>query len=220
MAIVAEVCEDRDGQSTSEFVARWASEQDRADTRHRRNGAEALLARAGLRAMLARQTGRTDWQFRRSALGKPFVVSPTGAAGPPFSLSHTLGVVALAMAEDGALGIDVERHRPRDFTALAAQALGVGEQAQVAAGGADAFYRIWTLREAIAKATGEGLALAGNGRDLLAAGTPGAPPRTGHAGRVWHLEHRRIAPDCSLAVAHADTAEDPWILRWLTLGPA
>lgn len=217
MGLIATVCEPRDGQSTSKFVAHWVSERDRVDTMQRRNGAASLLARAGLRALLAQQTGRTDWQFKGSALGKPFVVHPSGAAGPAISLSHTLGVIALAMAGDGVLGVDVEWHRPRDFAALAAQAFGVGEQAEVAVGGADAFYRIWTLREAVAKATGEGLALAGNGRDLLVAGSPESRPRTGHGGRAWHLEHKRIAPECSLALAHADTTDDPWTVQWVTL---
>jgi 4'-phosphopantetheinyl transferase len=126
--------------------------------------------------------------------------------------------VAVAIAPAGALGIDIERHRTRDFAALAARAFGPAERAEVAASGADAFYRIWTLREAVAKATGEGLALAANGRDLVEGGASEPYRRTEHGGRVWHLAHVRIAPDCSLAVAHADAAEGPWALRWSDLG--
>lgn len=186
----------------------------------RRHGAAALLARAALRALLAQETGRPDWQILRTPHGKPFVVAASGAPGPAVSLAHTRGMVAVAVAQDGDLGIDIERHRPRDFAALAAQAFGVREQAEVAAGGPDAFYRIWTLREAVAKATGEGLALAANGRDLVACGAPGSWHCTDHGGRTWHLAYVRVAPDCSLAVAHADTAEQPWTLRWSEPGPS
>ena len=217
---IAATCAEHDTPEQSAFVARWASEQDRVETMHRRNVAVSLLARAALRALLAEQTGRTDWQLLRTALGKPFVVAPSGASGPAVSLSHTRGMVAIALAADGALGIDIERHRSRNFIALAEQAFGMNEYAEVSAGGEEAFYRIWTLREAVAKATGEGLALAGNGRDLLVPDPAGSGHRTDHAGRTWHLRHRMITPDCTLAIAHADTAEDPWTVRWITLDPA
>ena len=122
------------------------------------------------------------------------------------------------MAQAGALGIDVEYHRPRDYHALAAHAFGPAEHAEVAADGADAFYRIWTLREAIAKATGEGLALAANGRDLLRR-DPRVPGYcTDHAGKRWHLASVRIAPDVSLAVAHEVPREHRWSLVWSDLG--
>ena len=200
------------------LIARWASTQDHAEIRPGRNAAPSLLARAALRALLARHTGRSDWQIVRNALGKPFAIAPTGAPGPAISLSHTAAMAAVALADIGALGIDIERHRPRDFAALAAQAFGPAEQAAVAASGAEAFYRIWTLREAVAKATGEGLALAANGRDLVQGGACEPYRRIAHAGRAWHLAHVPIAPDCSLAVAHADAPDAVWALRWSELG--
>jgi phosphopantetheinyl transferase len=213
MVVVAVVS---DATQASALIGRWANGQDRADANQGRRAPASLLARAALRALLAQHTGRIDWQIVRARLGKPFVVTPSGALGPAVSLSHTGSTVAVAMAESGFLGLDIEQYRSRDFVALAAQAFGPTEQLEVANGGADAFYRIWTLREALAKATGDGLALAANGRDLVAESASG---RIKHAGRIWHVAHARIAQSCSLAVAHSGAPEEPWTaLRWTTLG--
>jgi 4'-phosphopantetheinyl transferase len=200
------------------FVAHWVTEADRCEVQDRRHAAVALLARAALRALLARETGRADWQLVRSPLGKPFMVGPDGRPGPSVSLSHTAGIVAVALAADGALGVDIEHHRPRDFTRLASQAFGEVERAAVARGGAEAFYHIWTLREAIAKATGEGLAITANGRDLLAGLACGSEVSSDYAGRIWRLHHVRLAHEMTLALAHADPREDPNDLRWIELG--
>lgn len=200
------------------MIDRWATRQDHADIRPGLRATSSLLARAALRALLARNTGQVDWQFVYNPLGKPFAITPSGSPGPAVSLSHSGGTVAVAMATAGTLGIDIERHRPRDFVALAAQAFGPTEQAEVAMHGADAFYRIWTLREAMAKATGEGLVLAANGCDLVAGCTAQPYRRTEHGGRVWHFANERIEPACSLAVAHADPAEKAWALHWADLG--
>jgi 4'-phosphopantetheinyl transferase len=200
------------------LIDRWASADDRADIAPGRRAGSSLLARAALRALLAKNTGRTDWQIVRSPLGKPFVVTPSGSPGPAISLSHAGATVAVAMAEVGALGIDIEQHRPRDFAAIAAQAFGSAERAEVAASGTAAFYRIWTLREAMAKATGEGLGLAANGCDLVAGHADDSYRRTECEGRVWRLAHVRLQPACSLAVAHADATYGAWAPRWDDLG--
>ena len=90
--------------------------------------------------------------------------------------------------------------------ALAALAFGPAEQTEAAA--AEGFYRIWTLREAMAKATGEGLMLAANRCDLIGGDGSVSQRRIERVGRVWHLVHARIG-EHSLAVAHAD-APEPW----------
>jgi phosphopantetheinyl transferase len=133
-------------------------------------------------------------------------------------MSHSEGIVAVAAAQSGQLGIDVERHRPRDFVALAAHAFGPREQLEVASSGADGFYRIWTSREALAKSTGEGLVLAANGHDLVRGDTGGAFGRAEHAGQTWHLTQFRPEPTCSLAVAHAGITDAFWEPRCCDLG--
>jgi 4'-phosphopantetheinyl transferase len=216
--VIAVVAVVSDPIIASALIGSWSDLQDRADVAPSRRAECSLLARAALRALLARNTGRMDWVVVRTPLGKPFVLTQAGSPGPAVSISHSGATVAVAMANCGALGIDIEQHRTRDFTALAAQAFGPDEQAEVAIHGKDAFYRIWTLREAIAKATGDGLALAANGRDLVAGGLAGPYHVIEHGGRSWQLAHVRIEPACSLAVAHVDAPEGPWALRWCDLG--
>ena len=200
----------------SELIASWASPLDHAATQGRRTD-RSLAARAALRALLARTTGRQDWILNRTANGKPFLQTADGAPGPAVSLSHSGTTIAVAIAPSGEVGIDVERHQPRDFGALAAQAFGPAERADVARLGEDAFYRIWTLREAMAKATGEGLALAANRQDLVSGDQPYADRVIRHANRAWRLAHLRIEPMCSLAVAQADPPQGPWALHWCDL---
>ena len=154
-------------------------------------GRASRAAHAALLALVARETGEAGWRLRREASGRPVLVSAAGAAGPAVSLSHSSAAIAVAMAWTGRVGIDIERHRRRDFEALAGYAFGPAEQREVAGEGAAAFYRIWCQREAIAKATGEGLARVTDGRDIAAGD--------------WQLSHWSIGGEYSLAIA-ADAA--------------
>jgi phosphopantetheinyl transferase len=153
------------------LIAKWATAEDHAQVNLRRNKTKrhnALLARATLRALLAHVTETSDWQIQPNSNGKPYVFTPTGITAPYISLSHTEGLVACAISHDSPLGIDIEHWRVRDFTALANYAFGPREQEEVARDGVSAFYRIWTLREAIAKASGTGLFASLDGHDCVA----------------------------------------------------
>jgi 4'-phosphopantetheinyl transferase len=179
------------------LVPRWATRADRSHAAVRRRPEASLHALAALRALLFATTRRADWVVARAASGKPSVMTADGRDGPSISLSHTHGCVAVAVAWSVEIGIDVECHRPRDFAALADQAFGPEEQREVVAGGLGAFYRIWTLREAMAKATGDGLALVLNRHDL-------ADGVTGHRAVKrdrWALLHLRPEPGYSLGLA-------------------
>ena len=58
----------------------------------------------------------------------------------------------------GRIGIDVEHFAVRPFDEIAGKIFGSEEQDAVRFGGARAFYRIWTSREAFAKARDRGIA--------------------------------------------------------------
>nr|WP_294527549.1 4'-phosphopantetheinyl transferase superfamily protein [uncultured Rhodopila sp.] len=79
----------------------------------------------------------------------------------PFcSLSHSGDMVACGLARIGRIGIDIERIRiGRRILAISQAAFGPAERAAVEFGGAETFYRVWTLREALAKASGAGSGL-------------------------------------------------------------
>ena len=79
---------------------------------------------------------------------------------PEFSISHSGDWLWLAIGEPS-LGLDVEQHRPRrNLSKLMAHVLSPLELAWVSTQDDElsAFYRLWTLREAVLKASGRGLA--------------------------------------------------------------
>jgi 4'-phosphopantetheinyl transferase len=128
------------------------------------------------------------------------------------SLSHTDGLVAVAVARQARCGVDVEALTAR--TVLTACVLTEAELACLSAEPdhvPERFHRYWTLKEAISKVSGQGLAMAygevelspWNARPRITAGhdhieVPG--PRD----QGWRLDHRIVhgaAAQWSLAVA-------------------
>ncbi len=89
-----------------------------------------------------------------SKSGKPFF------AGDPlcFNLSHTDTVVVLALSETGDVGVDAQTLK-EPSGALVRRVLTEAEQAvlDAAADKALLFTRLWTMKEAFVKQTGEGL---------------------------------------------------------------
>src|SRR5260221_3912737 len=77
-------------------------------------------------------------------------------------------VVVGAITDLGAIGIDVEFCADRQFENIATAAVSPAEQRVVARYGRDAFYRIWTLREALAKASRSGVMLLTDRKDYFA----------------------------------------------------
>jgi len=180
-------------------LSRWSSPHDGFSGARRRS----LLARAILRKMLAQATGTSsgDWMFVVDRSGAPRVRNVGGISGYSVSLAHSAGLVACAMSDSGNIGIDIEVHRPtRNFIGIAAAAFGSEERRQVEMGGAAAFYRIWTLKEAIAKACGIGFARVADRVDRVAQTANGFWSAE-FEGASWRLAHTNPARDVSLAVA-------------------
>jgi phosphopantetheinyl transferase len=114
------------------------------------------------------------------------------------SLSHSRTSLACAATFAGPVGIDLEIvRRGRNLGDIAALAFGPAEQVRAARDGPDGFYRIWTLREAIAKAEGIGLAHAADRQDRVASGPDTGDWRWHH----WHLAHRLLDHGKYLALA-------------------
>src|SRR5262249_35174203 len=89
--------------------------------------------------------------------------SPWSESAIQFNVSNSDDVALVAVAIDRELGVDVEHVRePRDFESLAAQFFAVSEVAQLRSlpheQRLEAFYRLWTRKEAVLKAIGTGLA--------------------------------------------------------------
>ncbi len=98
----------------------------------------------------------------------------------------------------------------RAFVELAEAAFGPQEVAEVARAGMAAFYRIWTLREALCKAVGRGFEMLVNGEDLI-------PPDDGSglvqaiaADRRWRLTHLAVEDDYVLGLVEVEAGQRPF----------
>lgn len=170
-----------------------------------------VVARVALRLLLARYLGIAPaaCTFVLNAYDKPALPAP---APLHFSVSHAGDRVLVAVAGAMEVGVDVEAHRRvDDLASLAASILDPEDleqwRAAAAVEGAAAFYRIWTCKEAVAKAIGCGMAMDFRAlRIRLAPGRAAAlaalPPAWGRTGD-WALQELEVDGGYSAAVAAA-----------------
>jgi 4'-phosphopantetheinyl transferase len=133
-----------------------------------------LASRGQLRILLGRyqRTAPRAIRLGREPNGKPILEAPTGKPQLHFNVSHSGELVLYALTRAGAVGADVEQFRPNlDWHGVAARFFAAEEAAALGrvdgAGWAD-FYRLWTQKEAMAKAAGGSL-FSWLGADLAAA---------------------------------------------------
>lgn len=160
-----------------------------------------LLAEAGMSALVVDVQGK-----------------PSGADGQPLSLSHSRQFVAAVVGDEpeARLGLDIEEPRTRrNLDGLLTRTLKVDDRRWQQASAAERnqlFYAGWTLREALAKADGRGLAwslgavaVAGDWLESGQLALTVSAPQPG-AGAVWQLGEglfmalvmlgRRTLPPC------------------------
>jgi 4'-phosphopantetheinyl transferase len=104
-----------------------------------------------------------EWQFEKTHAGKPLLIGD-GTGRASFSLSHTRGMVACAVTSGAEVGVDVECvDRDVDGDEIAARFFAPVEAAQLMDVKGDArrdrFFDLWTLKEALVKALGRGMAV-------------------------------------------------------------
>lgn len=140
------------GEDEREHLARLRQPLDRR---------RFLAGRSLLRAALARRFGATPsrWRFARLETGK-WVVSSGPCTGVDFSVSHAGGAVAVSVTRGSLSGIDIEPHATgAELTAI--DYLTGRERAWLEALPAETrrreALRIWTAKEAYAKALGRGV---------------------------------------------------------------
>jgi 4'-phosphopantetheinyl transferase len=158
------------GSPPATAVERWRTclneaERIRADRFHFNEDKSTYIAAHWLiRNALASVGGLPpiDWRFAVGKHGKPTVAPAVGQPALSFNLSHTRGFVAGAVSIDHQIGIDVETLSPG--LAVIDIAEGFFNPSEVAILHATEqdeqhriFFRLWTLKEAFIKATGEGL---------------------------------------------------------------
>ena len=129
-----------------------------AQLRHR-----FVAGRARLRALLGEHLGVDPRAlvFVQNAFGKPRLADHPSVH---FSLSHSGDQAVLAVSDQREIGIDIECVRPLDHLDLARRYFHPNEVAAIESVGPPkeqllAFFRIWTLKEAVVKAIGKGLSI-------------------------------------------------------------
>ena len=162
-----------------------------------------------------RLRGRTAGEWRVSRALKGRLETPYRAA----SLSHSHGhALWAATSRHEHIGVDLERVRPIDELAVAALIATDVElrwlKMRHGPERAQAFYRLWTLKEALIKAGGGEFPADMSAVGLTDAGLPPGPPdrraglmSAGHQGQIrglgagaWHGLSAMIGPDWAVAV--------------------
>lgn len=215
-------------------VAPWAAVLDAAERARAarfvfpRSRVTFTAAHALTRAALAGLVGAPPaaFGFVAGAHGKPEARLGDGAAGLAFNLSHTDGLVGVAVAADPGLplGFDVEplgRRAPMEVARRFFTASEVGWlDGLPAAARAEGFFRLWTLKEAFIKATGKGLT-----QDLSSFWFSVHPPAIsfapgcGERPRDWCFVQRIVGGGCLAAIGVRDRGAGIDV-AWSELDPA
>lgn len=186
------------------------AEQDRAGRfRFEADRRAFIAAHALARSMLAEQGGLPpgDWRFIAGSAGKPELAPQHGRPWLRFNLSHCRSLVACAVASTDDVGLDVEDLDRRPMPPGLAERFFAPEEAAWLAdlpppAHQDGFLRLWTLKEAVVKASGEGLGL-GLERFAMRLQPPAlrqGPPQLGAPER-WRLLQLQPTPRHWLALA-------------------
>ena len=169
-----------------------------------------LVARALVRTTLSRYADVEPhaWTFRAGRYGRPEIAGPGGVPPLRFSLSHTAGLVALAVSSPSQVGIDVEGISAR------ASGLDIARRYFASSEAEDlealppeqqgrAFLEYWTLKEAYIKATGLGLSMPLRSFAFTLADPPTITFDRSRGGdpSEWHFSRLDLGPNHLVALA-------------------
>lgn len=124
-----------------------------------------ITGRAALRSVLsmleAGTVPETAWRFGSSTNGKPYVRTPKSSIRS-FNISYADDLIAIAVSKQVEVGVDIEIGQEIPLSDLPWHLFSNDEQRLLRATSAadllPVFLRLWTLKEAIAKRTGQGFA--------------------------------------------------------------
>lgn len=159
-----------EGRAPPLGIEQWLSDDERARAARLVKDSDRwrfIEAHALLRFVLGHYLNMepSSIEFVLSPYGKPQQSCPASALGVAFNLSHTVGMIAVALAGDGQrVGVDVEKcGSPVNALEIARSHFSPRESAYLdalpPAAQADAFRQLWTRKEALHKADGRGLSL-------------------------------------------------------------
>ncbi len=182
-----------------------------------------VAARAGIRRILGGILGKSpDWLcFEYSKNGKPSLACQRGKAGLRFSLSHSGDVALLVAAYGLELGADLE-HEQDGFEAgdVAGLAFSPSEldwlQGSRESERQSAFFRIWTLKEAVLKAKALGMASGLGAFQVLPDGSGSAEvfENGGDAPESWRAHSFSPAQGLHAAVAYVQPSGGEFLMAY------
>lgn len=182
-----------------------------------------IASRALVRLVLARccSVSHEALVFSANEFGRPHISAPASCLDTHFSLSHTDGLLALAVSSTYEVGLDVEdTQRPTQVAGIARSYFSPAEWRTLEhledADQREQFFSIWTLKEAYIKALGKGLSTDLSEFSITitpdSAAVTGAP--TGSpAAETWQFFRLRPTPRHQLAVAASFTPRAPLACR-------
>ena len=175
------------------------------------------LGRAAVRQILAayQQVPPEALQLEYEALGKPRLAGQLPGTGLCFNFSNSHELGLLAVTRDVEVGADLEFHRTlMDMLGLAQRFFCPEELAKLqslqATAQVEAFFRLWTRKEAFLKAVGKGLTFPLNEVEVscLVEEPPAIRRIAGKPAGDWRLTHLDPATGYVAAIAcqrHGDT---------------
>jgi 4'-phosphopantetheinyl transferase len=171
-----------------------------------------LGSRGLLRAILSSylDLAPREIQFDYGRHGKPVLANQMEPHRLQFNLAHSGGLLLIAVSRFCAVGVDVERIRAlENLDDLANQLLSPTEEIAWRRLPANqqnqAFFKLWTRKEACLKATGDGITerLKEITVSLMPEGPAGEldPPEIPESTQSWTLRHLNPAPEFAAALA-------------------
>lgn len=191
-----------------------AAEHAHAQRRDRRDRGSFVRTHAGVREILGAYVGKParSLTFDRSPLGKPVL----HGVDVSFSIAHSHELAVVAIAGDGPVGVDLERVRAIDTSEIGPLVLSAAELAQstdaAIEDGLRTFFRRWTAKEALLKATGHGLRIAPSLVDVGTVDALRARVRHPADGRDWSVLW--FSPAVGYVGAVAVRATSPVLRGW------
>ena len=106
-------------------------------------------------------------EFSYADQGKPSIIETQNPYNIQFNLSHSNNIAIIAICKNRSVGIDIEyAHRKTDWLGISKRFFTENEQKMFFSlteeSQKEAFFKIWTRKEAHMKVTGQGLSLAPN----------------------------------------------------------
>ena len=125
-----------------------------------------IISHGFMRSVLAKYLNiePSDIKYQKTEMGKPFLIEEDNTPALKFNLSHTQDIALLAVTRKAQVGLDIEyMERKTDWQGICKRFFTQAEQdilfALAETKQSQAFFQLWTRKEAYMKVLGTGLSL-------------------------------------------------------------